>query len=556
MDSTLANSRLYQELVAGDVQQAGVYSRVAQKKAVFRTIRKHIKPTPGAQAAWQETYKLWRQMLQALQMRDDTARATAAMSAVGGMSDGSVERDMANMSLNHSGSVPSTPTKDSHDRKEPAGKRRNPFYEKFTSQGNKLVMRAAGNRGGNDIGSTNLTAAAVASTGNLPSSISSSVSSPTTPHTATMPSPNTHLSGGFAGPAQNMDSLPSRTPGGIAAGAHLPAIINSPMATVNELRAQWKSCTGFLLASGGSCIPDGSGAIDRMGSSDTSEIHALLEHFVGETLELVVSDDILMRESAKEVLSNETHSGISVLLIARFMYSMKRFVQSTGEVSVSDSRTLFIGQCIIIMKALITRAEAENLSHSVFNTDLGTVLTTMSRYLNAAATHTPHGALNERIKFTRLVVMFLQSAMRQAIVQEVSVRNDLLETLVNWITELRVVDPRSPRADESSSYKRMMELTTTSMRAISQILDKLPIKPLNGAGQGSSSQSSDVRTLRSRAYRRYFDFFVRFMSQCRMVEIQEFSTIASAHAAGSAAASALSATGGGGNGGSSSNVAG
>ncbi|KAJ2332894.1 Ras GTPase activating protein ira2, partial [Coemansia sp. RSA 2681] len=164
----------------------------------------------------------------------------------------------------------------------------------------------------------------------------------------------------------------------------------------------------------------------------------------------------------------------------------------------------------------------------------------MCKYLNAAAVQSTNGALQERIRFTRMVDMFLQSPLRQAIVQEVNLRNDLLETFVNWVTELRAMDPRTLRGEEAHTSKLLIDLTLSTMRALIQVLEKLPVKPLNNLGPTSANQPTDVRSLRSRAYRRYFDFFVRFMSQCRMIEIQEFSSMTSVHATHTAAVAALS----------------
>ncbi|KAJ2888021.1 Ras GTPase activating protein ira2, partial [Coemansia aciculifera] len=138
VDPTLSNHRLYQELDAGDIKQAGMYSRLAQMRAIFRTIRKNMRSTAGAQAAWQETYKLWRQMLQVLLMREETARVP----------EGSVptERDAANSpaSAASSGSAGSTGDKD--DKREQVSRRRNVF-EKLTGHTTKSGLRNASGSG-------------------------------------------------------------------------------------------------------------------------------------------------------------------------------------------------------------------------------------------------------------------------------------------------------------------------------------------------------------------------------------------------------------------------
>ncbi|KAJ2606891.1 Ras GTPase activating protein ira2 [Coemansia sp. RSA 1722] len=511
-DNLVSNSRLYQELDTNDIKQAGMFSRLAQMRAIFRTIRKHMRPTPGAQAAWQETYKLWRQMLQVLVMREETARVPEI----------SADRDAAvaaaaAAAAAAAGVTPVPARSDKDDKKDQTSRRRN-MFEKLTGQAGKGA-RAAGNLAAS-MTSTASTGAASSTTLS-----SNSTASPISPSSAR---------------EEYHPSSISRQAGLVAAGAQLPAIIKNQNLSISELRTQWRYCTGFLLAAGGACISDGPTSSDRLGNGgDNAEIHSLLEHFIGECLKLIVSDDIQLRELTKEGLGNKTHPGIYMLFLDGCLLSMKRFMLPSGEVSVSDSRTLFVSQCISIIESLIDREVTDLLLRSSMNVDFSPVLSTMAKYLNAASLQSTNGAIQERIRFTRMLDTFLQSPLRQAIVQEVNLRNDILEILVNWVTELRAMDPRTLRSEEPHMSKLLIDLTTSTMRVLIQVLDKLPVKPMSLPIQANSNQPTDVRSQRARAYRRYFDFFVRFMSQCRMIEIQEFSTMTSVHATQSAAAAAL-----------------
>ncbi|KAJ2554550.1 Ras GTPase activating protein ira2, partial [Coemansia sp. RSA 1836] len=264
VDPTLSNHRLYQDLDAGDVKQAGMYSRLAQMRAIFRTIRKNMRSTAGAQAAWQETYKLWRQMLQVLLMREETARVP----------EGSMptERDAANSSAGiaanpssaarsgASGSASSAGDKD--DKRDQVSRRRNVF-EKLTGQANKSGLRNASGSGATTTSASMGNSLASAS---MAQRIGGGVAG--SPGSGSMVSvASSGDSGAMAGSA--------RPSGAIAAGAQLPAIIRSANLTVSELRTQWRYCTGFLLAAGGACITDSPSNIDRMGGGDTAEMHSL-----------------------------------------------------------------------------------------------------------------------------------------------------------------------------------------------------------------------------------------------------------------------------------------
>ncbi|KAJ2855048.1 Ras GTPase activating protein ira2 [Coemansia erecta] len=491
-----------------------MFSRLAQMRAIFRTIRKHMRPTPGAQAAWQEIYKLWRQMLQVLVMREETARVPESLAE----RDASVAAAAAAAAA-AAGVTPVPARSEKDDKKDQASRRRN-MFEKLTGQASKSARAA----------------------GNLAVSMTSSSSSTGGASSAALSANPT--AGGSISPSTTRDDYHStsilRQAGLVAAGAQLPAIIKSQNLSISELRTQWRYCTGFLLAAGGACISDGPTSSDRLGNGgDNAEIHSLLEHFIGECLKLIVSDDIQLRELTKEGLGNKTHPGIYMLFLDGCLLSMKRFMLPSGEVSVSDSRTLFVSQCISIIESLIDREVTDLLLRSSMNIDFSPVLLTMCKYLNAASLQSANGAIQERIRFTRMLDTFLQSPLRQAIVQEVNLRNDILEVFVNWVTELRAMDPRTLRSEEPHMSKLLIDLTTSTMRVLIQILDKLPVKPMSTPNQVNANQPTDVRSQRARAYRRYFDFFVRFMSQCRMIEIQEFSTMTSVHATHSAAAAAL-----------------
>ncbi|KAJ2723214.1 Ras GTPase activating protein ira2 [Coemansia sp. Benny D115] len=520
VDTTLSNHRLYQELDTNDIKQAGMFSRLAQMRAIFRTIRKHMRPSAGAQAAWQESYKLWRQMLQVLLMREETARVPEAALERDSSSAASAAAATAAAAAAAAAAM-GTSRSEKEEKKEAPSRRRNVF-EKLTGQASKTINRTAGavTSGSSSVSPNSATSA---------STMSSTLSAGSTGVSMGM--------GGVSGDYHSASTM--RQTGVVPPGAQLPAIIRTPNLTINELRTQWRYCTGFLLAAGGACISDAPIAADRLGGNDTAELHSLLEHFIGECLKLIVSDDIQLRELAKEGLGNKTHPGIYMLFLDGCLLNMKRFLLPSGEVSVSESRTLFVSQCISIIECLTDREVTDSLLQSSMNIDFSPVLLTMCKYLNAAATQSANGALQERVRFTRMLDMFLQSPLRQAIVQEVNLRNDLLEMFVNWVTELRAMDPRTLRSEDAHMSKMLIDLTISSMRALIQVLDKLPVKPMSTPNQGNSNQPTDVRSLRSRAYRRYFDFFVRFMSQCRMIEIQEFSTMTSVHATQTAAAAAL-----------------
>ncbi|KAJ2518205.1 Ras GTPase activating protein ira2 [Coemansia sp. RSA 1939] len=555
VDPTLSNHRLYLELDTNDIKQAGVYSRLAQMRAMFRIIRKHMRPTAGAQAAWQETYKLWRQMLQVLVMREETARVpdgsaierdsghSGADSA--GTGSGSAATAAGGSGNSASGSGSGTSARGAKEEKPDHHKRRRNMFEKLTGQSNKLSIRSGNNPGP----SSSLTSGGSASSpGGSGSGATLAAGLSAQRNGSGGQSGSVHGAGasmimgdsGSSGAAIGGSS--TRSSGIIGPGTQLPAIIKTPNLTISELRTQWRYCTGFLLASGGACIADGPPiAADRMGGGDTAEMHSLLEHFIGECLKLIVSDDIQLRELAKEGLGNKTHPGIYMLFLDGCLLNMKRFMQPTGEVSVSESRTLFVSQCISIIESLTDRDATDALLQSSMNIDFSPVLLTMAKYLNAAAAQSMSGALQERVRFTRMFDMFLQSPLRQAAAQEVNLRNDLLEIFVNWVTELRAMDPRTLRSEDPHMTKLLIDLTVSTMRVLIQVLEKLPVKPMTNVGPVAANQPADVRSLRSRAYRRYFDFFVRFMSQCRMVEIQEFSSMTSAHATSSATAVALSA---------------
>ncbi|KAJ2760724.1 Ras GTPase activating protein ira2, partial [Coemansia nantahalensis] len=343
VDSALSNQRLYQELDTSDVKQAGMFSRLAQMRAIFRTIRKHMRPTAGAQAAWQESYKLWRQMLQVLLMREEAARVPESAPP---------ERDAPSPATAAAGAAM---TSRDRDDKRDQGRRRNVF-EKLTGQGAKAIIRSGGPH---------------AQTSS--SSLGTGAASPAATQRAAGP--------GSLDDAQSVHT--ARSNSAIGAGAQLPAIIKTQNLTISELRSQWRYCTGFLLAAGGACIADAPSAADRMAGGDAAELNALLEHFLGECLKLIVCDDIQLRELAKESLGNKAHPGIYMLFLNGCLMNIKRFMQATGEVNVSESRTLFVSQCIAIIESLTERDATDSLQQSPANIDFSPVLLAMSKYLHA-----------------------------------------------------------------------------------------------------------------------------------------------------------------------------
>jgi len=95
-----------------------------------------------------------------------------------------------------------------------------------------------------------------------------------------------------------------------------------------DYRAEWQNTLLFLASLGGSCLLDGAPAPHQLSKWCPPELlppelktvipsEDLVKRFIGTVVDMLINEDILTRETAKEALGSELHPKLYPLLLAQ-----------------------------------------------------------------------------------------------------------------------------------------------------------------------------------------------------------------------------------------------
>ncbi|KAJ1675764.1 Ras GTPase activating protein ira2 [Spiromyces aspiralis] len=537
-------------VVKDNIMSSGTYGKVAQQKAMRRLVRKYVQPTAPSQISAQECFRQWRIMIQQLlQASEGRSRTSASMDRDSGTLISNASNAMSSLSVakqppsssgpsSQSGLsaaaaaaiaattgasiIPSTPSVGSTATASSTSRKKPGFYEKLTSSSKFSSITSNFSSHHRDNASRRSTSHSAVAAGSAFTS---------TPAVATSPSV-----GGVAG------SGTATTSNSQVANATAP--ISSLQSTIvasqfeskyDYLKLSWKNCTGLLLSIAVVCLEDSkeSPAINQAfastqdgyspeGSSGgftvvTSDLGTLVDHFLRELLDLLVCDDLYIRESVREMLSSETHPDIVPNLISQAHQILCNFVLPSGDLITDDRHTLFVGQVTNIIRSLLNRGDAWP-DHS-FRVDTGPFILKLARYMNAVHNNHPLAALREKLLFAQLVTTLMSNSVKLSMYNEVNTRNTLLDNFVHWVNDMQRL-AETPSVTSTDNISLLRNTILACMKAVVALLDSLPIQPIDGTTQSASSKSTqmqDMRSLRARCFRRYFDFFVSLVTHIRTV---------------------------------------
>ncbi|KAJ1987203.1 Ras GTPase activating protein ira2 [Dimargaris cristalligena] len=530
------NYAVYRELSKNNTIITG---KVAQQKRIRRLLRQMTTPTMGNLAAWEEGYKRWRVLIQGvskgLDHDDDGA------SNVGG--DGS--------RLGNSGSTTNLHAKDHHHPPPaPAGpveklKKKTPFHQKLSISHNRHSDKdkakdkdhmdsATSSHAGSSIG------------GMVGGGSATSVS---------------NTAGGGSSSYSKANHLHHLSISSATSSFEEPRV---------EDRGEWPNYTGFLCALGGVCL-QGSGveanpvassasalasntSLAAVSNMATGQVDApqMLNRFMQELVDLLVSDNILVRETIKDILGTDLSPALFALLLSHLQKVVNRFVMPDGDIQCTDHCTLFVGQAISVVKMILERMNEPTVS--LFTVDLGGLVFSFARYLHRLG-NSPT-ALQMKIRMCQLTEILMQKKEYLSLRHEIKFRNKLLDIIISWTSDFTSKVSESHHqshgsvsgrdvgggvggsganggggsggsdmalalasAEEGGSFlqneKLHRELDQDCMKTVVSLLLGLPLQPQDNVVE------SELGTVKSHQFYRYFSFFIKLLNRCRVLEILE-----------------------------------
>lgn len=239
------------------------------------------------------------------------------------------------------------------------------------------------------------------------------------------------------------------------AGSTMSTMLPSPVPVSrveidDEKQTEWQNYTGFLAALGGcrlatdadddSINEDGSrksksASSDRLGSPTTKSA-LLAEKFITEMVELLTSENVVIREAVKDTLGNDLSPALYATLFRQIEAIMKNCFSSNGEVLCNGTNTLFVEQSVLVLKMVLDRLV--NANDCLVSVDFSTIVLYFINYINRLP-HNNYTTMRTMIMMCHLTES-LMSKMDQIIIRDdVRVKNRLLEIIIEWTSSFNPV---------------------------------------------------------------------------------------------------------------------
>ena len=280
---------------------------------------------------------------------------------------------------------------------------------------------------------------------------------------------------------------------------------------------EWRNYSGFLASLGGVCVsnqtlvPEDAGLaglrwIDRL--SPESYDDTLLTRYMKQSIQLLASNHVRIREATRETLSTELSPSLYLPLFEALESELGVLFDSprTNTSLSIESRVIFAEQAASLLKSIVERLGGSTEVGSALSIDVGALTLSFAKFLDELA----EGAstLRVKIKICQLCETITQKKELLNLRHDVRIRNQLLEVIFGWIAR-----PGSPKDALISAGARVEEilrlqrdLDRASLKALADLTYRLPLQPAEG------QTDADTSDLKSQMFHTYFNRFLSLLS--------------------------------------------
>jgi neurofibromin 1 len=258
----------------------------------------------------------------------------------------------------------------------------------------------------------------------------------------------------------------------------------------------------MLCALGGCCLNDE--------SERKQQLQMAIEKFIGEIFELLVCDNVIVREAVRDILANELSVGMQPLLAAKL--SLTALTEDSNiEMPLNDKTTFLIDQAITILKQITERCDN---NEDMVSINVSALVLSYVKYVARLAKNSA-AAIRVKSKLCGLIEVIIFKNEYLQIREEIKFRNRLLETFVEWTSDsLTLLDVQNSSEDELlKARKKFRQLDVLCLKAMAALLQQLPLQPPEILLDGENLVEK-----RERLFDKYFQFFIKLMKRCRVEE--------------------------------------
>ncbi|TAQ89305.1 hypothetical protein B7494_g2379 [Chlorociboria aeruginascens] len=297
-------------------------------------------------------------------------------------------------------------------------------------------------------------------------------------------------------------------------------VFANPSETVDEKTlVEWRNFSGFLASLGGTCMSDSNITMDEPGLaglkwvdrlSTDSHDDTILSRYMKQSIQLLASSNVRIRESTREVLSSDLSKALYMPLFESLEAELEAlFDSSRANAAASiEARLIFAEQAASVLKGIVDKLGGPTEVGTGLVIDIGALTLNFAKFLNDL----PEigSTLRVKIKICQLCETVTQKKELLNLRHDVRIRNQLLEVIFRWIAR-----PSSPKIDNSvlqannradEFFRLQRDLDRASLKALADLTYRLPLQPAEG------QTDADTSDLKGQMFQTYFNRFLSLLN--------------------------------------------
>lgn len=227
-----------------------------------------------------------------------------------------------------------------------------------------------------------------------------------------------------------------------------------------------------------------------------TDYDALMREFIASLIDLLVHENLGVRETAKEALGSESQLQLFSMIVLQLDSVLTRLLERRIPDWNPVNTQILADQTISVLKLLVDRVE--NVVDSAhINVDMSHIILQLAGFLNSWPNTLD--TIRVKTKFCSLCHSLFSKPDILVVKKGAIVRNSLLDSIHQWVT---VTSSEWSSNEKELLAKKQVELDCACVQTAATLLDRLKLQALDGSTGAESGLAI------SRLFTKYLNFFV------------------------------------------------
>lgn len=278
-----------------------------------------------------------------------------------------------------------------------------------------------------------------------------------------------------------------------------------------EVLIEWNHYSGFLCAVAGVCLSQERVVVEQSRKGATETKVKIIDAFIDELLELLVSNIDVVRETTTELLGSTLSPTAYSVLFHHLNAQVKTFFGTAGQINYSPEATTFADQAISVIKHILELpVDSYTADDLALLTDFEEVITNLMKYVSQLVIKdNPAASFRIKSKMCACLEAMMQKHQFISFGNEFQFRHRVVEIVMEWISDFNAAKPGKTTLSELTPEKQKevtkgtVDLDVAAVKAIAALFKGLPVSK-------EDAEEAETSTLG-----KYFTFFTRLLTRAK-----------------------------------------